>query len=391
MKVFLKSSLFLTILGFSVGFGQGGVSVPEADSMMTSMQTRKDLDWIKAFNGTDLKDWDAKIKGQELNVDPNNTFKVKDGNLLVDYSDYTGNYNSRFGHLFYNKKFSHYVIKSTYTWWSKQIAGGPGWANKNNGFMLHAQSAASMGKEQDFPISIEAQLLKNKTLNLCTPGTGASKLDGTARTSHCWSAGELPTQTVGQDTGVWIDITIIVLGDSIIHHYAQGKHVMSYIKPIYLSGGVGGYDKVTFDPLLKSKPPTPLKEGYITIQGESAPTRFKKIDILNLTGCMDSTYKEYRDYHLNNDSTKCKVKNSTSVASKNGLLRNQVNFSGRTALVAESGQHTLKIMDMTGKVLFEQTAEGKYAYDVSSVKNSGIYWVELKGQVKTYYGKVVLF
>ncbi len=55
--------------------------------------------------------------------------------------------------------------------------------------MLHSQSAASMGLNQDFPVSIEGQFLggdgtsERHTSNVCTPGTNIEmngQLDYTA-------------------------------------------------------------------------------------------------------------------------------------------------------------------------------------------------------------------
>ncbi len=73
------------------------------------------------------------------------------------------------------------------------MPGGAGWAYKNSGAMLHGQSAASMGKDQEFPVSIEAQFLggseegERPTLNLCTPGTNVY-IDGELITKHCISS-----------------------------------------------------------------------------------------------------------------------------------------------------------------------------------------------------------
>ncbi len=56
--------------------------------------------------------------------------------------------------------------------------------------MVHGQTAASMGKDQDFPISIEVQLLggldkgERSTCNLCTPGTNVV-YNGKLDTRHC--------------------------------------------------------------------------------------------------------------------------------------------------------------------------------------------------------------
>jgi hypothetical protein len=143
---------------------------------LTGMAQKKVNGWLQLFNGKDLTGWDIKIKGHDLNENYGNTFRVEDGLLKVRYDQYT-NFNEQYGHIFYKKNFSAYVIVVEYRFVGEQVAGGPGWALRNSGIMLHGQSAASMGKDQDFPISLEEQLLggngkdPRSTANLCTPGT----------------------------------------------------------------------------------------------------------------------------------------------------------------------------------------------------------------------------
>jgi hypothetical protein len=60
-----------------------------------------------------------------------------------------------------------------------------------------------------------------------------------------------------------------------------------------------------FDPKVKTDG-TLLTEGYITIQGESAPTEFRKIELLNLVGCMDPKSPKYKSYYVHADAGACK-------------------------------------------------------------------------------------
>lgn len=132
--------------------------------------------WIQLFNGKDLKDWTPKIRYHEVGENFNNTFRVVDGLLTVSYDQYD-EFNETFGHLFYKNTFSNYRLRIEYRFIGEQCKGGPGWAFRNSGAMLHGQSPETMKKDQDFPASIEAQLLggkgkgKRTTSNLCTPGT----------------------------------------------------------------------------------------------------------------------------------------------------------------------------------------------------------------------------
>ncbi|MEO1257024.1 MAG: DUF1080 domain-containing protein, partial [Bacteroidota bacterium] len=114
--------------------------------------------WIPLFNGTDLSNWEVKFAGQELGVNYKNTFRVKDGILTVSYSEYDS-FNFEFGHLFTKEEFSSYILRAEYRFVNEPIPNAPEWAYRNNGFMLHAQSPATMLKDQNFPVSLEAQPL----------------------------------------------------------------------------------------------------------------------------------------------------------------------------------------------------------------------------------------
>ena len=45
----------------------------------------------------------------------------------------------------------------------QQVPGGPGWAFRNSGIMIDCESPGTMDKDQDFPASIEVQLLGGDT------------------------------------------------------------------------------------------------------------------------------------------------------------------------------------------------------------------------------------
>lgn len=133
-------------------------------------------EWESMFNGKDLSKWKPKIRNHPAGENFGNTFRVEDGKLVVRYDAYD-KFDERFGHLFYYKQFGYYRIRLEYRFVGDQAKEGPGWAIRNSGIMVHGQSPESMGLKQDFPVSIEVQLLggdgKNKrtTCNLCTPGT----------------------------------------------------------------------------------------------------------------------------------------------------------------------------------------------------------------------------
>jgi len=255
--------------------------------------------WETMFNGKDLTGWTPKIRYAAAGENTKNTFRVVDEKLVVSYDQYD-TFNEQFGHLFYNKKFSYYRIKLQYRFTGEQAKDGPGWAYRNSGIMIHGQSPESIGKDQDFPVSIEVQLLggngkeKRTTCNLCTPGTNVV-MNGKLFTPHCINS---TSDTYHGDQ--WVTAEVIVLGDSIVQHFANDKMVLSYEKPQIGGGNVSGQENIfgTNGQL--------LTEGTISLQSESHPVEFKSIKILNLEGCMDPTAKNYKTYFMKSKPNDCR-------------------------------------------------------------------------------------
>lgn len=243
---------------------------------LTGMAQQKQKGWIQLFNGKDLKNWDIKIKGHDLNDNFGNTFRVENGLLKVRYDHYK-NFDEKYGHIFYRKQFSAYLIVVEYRFVGEQVPGGPGWAIRNNGIMLQGQTAASMGKDQDFPISLEEQLLggngkdERPTSNLCTPGTNVV-IDGKLITEHCITS---TSKTYHGDQ--WVRASALVLGDSVIKHIVFKDTVLVYNKP-----QVGGGNVSNADPSLLQDGRL-LREGTISLQSESHPTDFRKVALFDLS------------------------------------------------------------------------------------------------------------
>ncbi len=256
-------------------------------------------EWIQLFNGRDLEGWAVKIRGYDLDDNFGNTFRVEDGLLRVAYDAYE-NFDNRFGHLFYKQKFSHYIIAVEYRFVGDQAPGGPNWARRNSGIMVHSPPPETMGKDQDFPISIEVQLLgglgegERPTANLCTPGTHVV-MEGKLVTRHCVQS---RSKTFHGDQ--WVRAETMVLGDSTIRHTVNGEEVLSYEMPQMGGGSVSGFDeKVKQDGKL-------LHDGYISLQSESHPVDFRKVELLNLAGCMDREASNYKSYYVKSDSSQCR-------------------------------------------------------------------------------------
>jgi hypothetical protein len=232
--------------------------------------------WMDLFNGRNLEGWHPKIKGYALDDNYGNTFRVENGTIKVSYDSYDS-FNERFGHLFYKQPYSYYIFSMEYRFTGQQAKGGPGWALRNSGVMMHCQDPKAMGKDQDFPISLEVQLLggdgqnSRTTANLCTPGTNV-EMDGKLVTDHCISSN---SGTFHGDQ--WVKVDILALGDSVITHYINGKEVMHYEKPTIGGGAVSNYDPAN------KKDGTPVKGGYISLQSESHPVEFRHIRLMDLS------------------------------------------------------------------------------------------------------------
>ncbi len=235
----------------------------------------KDEGWIQLFNGKDLNDWNIKITGFPLNENYNNTFRVEDSLLKVRYDQYE-KFDGHFGHIFYKHPFSHYRIRVEYRFVGDQAPEGPGWAFRNSGIMIHGQSAESMELNQDFPVSIEVQLLggngtdERTTMNCCTPGTNIV-MNGQLVLDHCINSS---SKTYHGDQ--WVTVEVEVRGDSIIRHLVDGLPVLEYSQPQL------DERDANFVKLLPADKNKLLSKGTISLQAESHPVDFRKVELLNL-------------------------------------------------------------------------------------------------------------
>lgn len=235
----------------------------------------KEEGWVSIFNGKDLDGWTPKIRYHKLGENWNNTFRVEDGVMKVSYDQYGGEFKETFGHIFYKTPYSHYKFRMEYRFTGEQISDGPGWAFRNSGIMLHGQDPATMEIDQDFPVSIECQLLggdgekKRSTANLCTPGTNVV-LNGEVFTPHCVNS---RSETYHGDQ--WVKVEVEVQGNDFIQHFINGEAVFEYEKP-QLDPKDEYAQKLIKDGELM------LSSGTISLQSESHPVEFRNIEILDL-------------------------------------------------------------------------------------------------------------
>jgi hypothetical protein len=251
-------------------------------------------DWQTIFNGRNLDGWVVKLAHHDVGDNYGDTFRVENGAIRVMYDKY-GDFGARFGHLFYKQELSHYVLALEYRFVGEQVKGGPSYAKLNSGVMVHSQAPETILKDQDWPISVEAQFLAGgrTTMNVCTPGTEIF-MKGEMVKAHCTNS---TSRIYGNDE--WVAVQVEVLGSERVRHLIDGQTVLQYETPT-IGGGVAN----GFDPAVK-KDGKVLDRGYIGLQAESQPVEFRNVRLLNLSGCMNPASPAYRAYFVHRDDARC--------------------------------------------------------------------------------------
>lgn len=234
-------------------------------------------DWISLFNGKDLSGWTPKITSFTCGENALDTFQVEDGILKVSYDAYE-KFDKRYGHLYTNIPYSHYLLRMEYRFTGKMMADAPHYVNLNSGVMIHSQSPQSMGLDQAFPVSLEFQFLadegkgKRSTGNVCTPGTNL-EIDGELVTQHIVKS-SAPTFPAEE----WVSIEIEVRGNEEVIHRVNGEEVLRYQGPqLDPEGRVESAEA-----LIEAGAPTHLSFGYIALQAEGQPVWFRNIQLKSL-------------------------------------------------------------------------------------------------------------
>jgi hypothetical protein len=232
-------------------------------------------EWVSLFNGRDLDGWVAKIAGHPLGENFGDTFGVEDGLLKVSYDRY-GPFGRQFGSLTYREPFSHYRIRVEYRFVGEQAAGGPSWGFRDSGIQFHGQPPETMLEDQEFPVCVEVNLIGNgdsgdrPTGDVCTPGTHVV-IDGELFTPQCAS-----TSTAAVPGDAWVTVEAEVRGNASIIHRVNGEVVAEYAQPQLDESSPdarrlleAGYDRM-------------VSSGYISLQSNSHPIEFRKIEVLKL-------------------------------------------------------------------------------------------------------------
>ena len=232
--------------------------------------------WQSIFDGRTLDGWTPKITGLALGEDPLHMFVVEDSAIRVSYANYP-RFEGGFGHLFWKAPLGAYRLRFEYRLFGETLPGVQEWQASNSGLMFHAQAPETMRRDQDFPVSLELQLLgvprptQEPTGNLCTPGTTVV-IDGKRDLRHCINSSS-PLIPLGR----WVKLEVEVLPDGRITHFLDGQPVMRY-------------EAAELDPADADATPLiaaaggklALRGGYIALQSEGHPVEFRNIELMRL-------------------------------------------------------------------------------------------------------------
>lgn len=143
--------------------------------------------------------------------------------------------------------------------------------------MFHSQAPETILKEQDWPISVEYQILAEieegkprPTGNMCSPGTEVI-FEGKMDPRHC-----IRSSSITHKWDEWIQADLIVYRDSLVIHKVNGEEVLRYTKP-----QIGGEVANRYNPVQKQDGKL-LSAGHIGLQSEGQGIEFKNIQIKEL-------------------------------------------------------------------------------------------------------------
>lgn len=235
-------------------------------------QSEEGPQWVSLFNGENLDGWTMKIAGYEVGENFGNTFRVEDGILSVRYDQYDS-FNNTFGALYYEKVFSDYRLKVEYRFVGETAVGAPEWGFRDSGIQYHCQDPRSMGIDQSFPVCLEYNLHGGNGTDdrpvgeICANGIDVD-IDGVKNDSYCTPA--TVSHTFHGDQWVTLEIES---KDGVFKHFVNGEEILEFANAQYNPEHELG--KVFY-----KENDNEVKEGYISLQSNSHPIDFRKIEIM---------------------------------------------------------------------------------------------------------------
>lgn len=228
--------------------------------------------WISLFNGKDLDGWIVKISGHELGENIGNTFRVQDSLLEVRYDQYD-TFGTQFGALHYHQPYSNFRLRVEYRFVGETAPGGPSWGFRDSGVQYYGQSPESIGVDQNFPICLEYNLHGGNGTDerpvgqICANGMSV-EIDGHKNESYC----TMPTVKHTFHGDQWVTLEIDVK-DGQIRHFANGEEILAFSNPRYNADN-------EIAKAMISNGDDQVKGGYISLQSNSHPIDFRKIELL---------------------------------------------------------------------------------------------------------------
>jgi hypothetical protein len=229
--------------------------------------------WTTLFNGKDLEGWNMKIKGRPLGDNFGNTFRVSDGLLSIRYDAYGDNFDGRFGALYFKRELSNFRLRVEYRFVGETAPGAPDWGYRDSGVQFLGQAPETVKLDQPFPVCLEYNLHGGNGTDerpngeICANGMFV-EINGEKNTSYC----TLPSVERTFHGDQWVTLEIDV-NNGQITHYVDGEKIMTYGHPTY------DPDNELSKPLIVNGEIS-VKEGYISLQSNSHPIDFRKIELI---------------------------------------------------------------------------------------------------------------
>ena len=269
----LRNRLLLPFLPFFI-FSLGSQKRESSPAYAETASGRREgtEKWVSLFNGKNLDHWQPKIAGFKLGENYGNTFRVENGILSVRYDRYDG-FNNKFGALYYDKKLSNYRLRVEYRFVGETAPGAPSWGYRDSGIQYHGQDPKSIALKQSFPVCLEYNLHggngkeERPVGEICANGMYV-QIHGKRNESYC----TLPTVKKTFHGDQWVTMEIDVQNGKIIH-YVNGVEILRFENPRY-----DPKHEVAKNLIIGAN--DVVNGGFISLQSNSAPIDFRKIEIM---------------------------------------------------------------------------------------------------------------
>jgi len=269
---FLNKTYAFLVLSILISCGQKQPD-HKKDIALNSLEKAVNNDWIAIFNGQNLEGWTMKINGLPLGENFGDTFSVENGILSIRYDNYGDNFDNRFGGLYFDKKLTNYRFRAEYRFVGETAPGAPEWGYRDSGIQFHSQPPATLKLTDAFPICLEYNLHGGNGADerpvgaICANGMFV-EVDGEKNSSYCTPP--KVSRTFHGDQWVTLEIDI---KDGEITHFVNGEEILKYSNPTY------NPEHETANEFIINGD-SAVKGGYLSIQSNSHPIDFRKIELL---------------------------------------------------------------------------------------------------------------